>query len=134
VVHESAHEWWGNNITARDAADLWVHESFANYAENLYTECLTGDPSAGAEYVIGTRARIQNDRPIVGHYGVNDEGSGDKYYKGGNMLHTIRQLVDDDERWRQILRGLNETFRHRIVSRLETVSRVSLPRPAMNPA
>jgi aminopeptidase N len=116
IVHESAHEWWANNVTARDNADLWIHESFANYAENLFTECLTGDPRAGAEYVIGTRARIVNDRPIVGRYGVSDGGSGDKYYKGGNMLHTIRHLVDDDERWREVLRGLNREFRHQTVS------------------
>ncbi|MEJ2203490.1 MAG: M1 family metallopeptidase [Gemmatimonadota bacterium] len=115
IVHESAHEWWGNNITARDIADNWVHESFANYAENLYTECLTGTKEAGADYVIGTRSRITNDRPIVGTYGVNDGGGGDKYYKGGNLLHTIRQLVDDDEKWRGILRGLNDTNRHQIV-------------------
>jgi aminopeptidase N len=115
IVHESAHEWWGNNITAADIAENWVHESFANYAENLYTECLTGSKRAGAEYVIGTRARITNERPIVAPLGVGADGSGDMYYKGGNMLHTIRQLVNDDERWRQILRGLNEEFRHRIV-------------------
>jgi aminopeptidase N len=116
IVHESAHEWFGNSITAKDGADLWIHESFANYAENLYIECRTGSKEAGAEYVIGTRARIRNDRPIIGAYGVNDEGSGDKYYKGGNMLHTIRQLVDDDDAWRGILRGLNETFWHQTVT------------------
>jgi len=116
IVHESAHEWFGNSITAKDGADLWIHESFANYAENLYIECKTGSKEAGAEYVIGTRTRIQNDRPIIGAYGVNDEGSGDKYYKGGNMLHTIRQLVDDDDAWRGILRGLNATFWHQTVT------------------
>jgi len=116
VVHESAHEWWGNSITMKDQADMWVHEAFAAYAENLYTECLTGSKEAGADYVIGTRARIRNDRPIIGAYGVNDEGSGDMYYKGANMLHTIRQLVNDDHKWRMILRGLNATFRHETVT------------------
>jgi aminopeptidase N len=94
---------------------MWVHESFANYAENLYVECLTGSKEAGAEYVIGTRARIANDRPIVGAYGVHDQGSGDMYYKGGNLLHTVRQLIDDDARWREILRGLQRDFRHSTV-------------------
>lgn len=115
IVHESAHEWWGNNITAADIADNWVHESFANYAENLYTECLTGSKEAGAEYVIGTRAGIANQSPIVAPYGVQAGPPGDMYAKGGNMLHTIRQLVDDDEKWRRILRGLNEDFWHQIV-------------------
>ncbi|HEY2849730.1 MAG TPA: M1 family metallopeptidase [Gemmatimonadaceae bacterium] len=114
IVHESAHEWWGNSITDADDADMWIHESFANYAENLYTECQEGK-QAGAEYVIGTRRLVRNDIPIVGHYGVNDEGSGDKYYKGGNMLHTIRQIVNNDDKWRAILRGAQKTFRHQTI-------------------
>jgi aminopeptidase N len=114
IVHESAHEWFANNITAKDNADMWVHESFANYAENLYTECLFGK-EAGSEYVIGTRRGIRNDRPIIPPYGVNAQGSGDMYPKGGNLLHTIRQIVGDDEKWRGILRGLNQTFWHQTV-------------------
>ncbi len=114
IVHESAHEWFANNITAKDQADIWVHESFANYAENLYTECLFGRDS-GAAYVIGTRRGIRNDRPIIAPYGVNAGGSGDRYPKGGNLLHTIRQIVADDEKWRGILRGLNREFWHQTV-------------------
>lgn len=115
IVHEAAHEWWGNNVTMSDAADMWIHESFADYAEGLYTECQQG-PEAGAEYIIGKRAGISNDRPIVGIYGLNHEGSGDMYDKGGNMLHTIRHLVNDDARWRSVLRGINETFARQTVS------------------
>ena len=115
IVHESAHEWWGNNITDKDAADMWIHESFANYAEGIYEECRSGK-QAGARYIIGSRRNIQNDAPIVGTFGVNHEGSGDMYYKGGSMLHTIRQLIDNDEKWRGILRGLNKTFYHQTVS------------------
>jgi aminopeptidase N len=114
IVHESAHEWFGNNITAKDNADMWVHESFANYAEGLYTECLMGKDS-GAVYIRGNRNWIHNDRPIVPAYGVNAQGSGDMYPKGGNLLHTIRQIVGDDEQWRGILRGLNREFWHRTV-------------------
>jgi aminopeptidase N len=109
IVHESAHEWFGNNITSKDNADMWVHESFANYAEGLYTECLFGK-EAGADYIIGNRRGIRNDVPIIPAYGVNAQGSGDMYPKGGEMLHTIRQIVNDDEKWRGILRGLNKTF------------------------
>src|SRR5256886_12413510 len=111
IVHESAHEWFGNNITTKDLADMWVHESFANYAEGLYTECLFGK-QAGADYTIGTRRSIRNDRPIIPAYGVNDQGSGDMYPKGGNMLHTIRQIVDDDDKWRAILPGAQQTLLH----------------------
>jgi len=115
IVHESAHEWFGNSLTSADLADMWVHESFANYSENLYVEWLRGK-EAGAEYVIGTRKAIKNDVPIVPEFGLNREGSGDMYYKGGNMLHTIRQVINDDEKWREVLRGLNRAYRHQIVT------------------
>ena len=115
IIHESAHEWFANNITAKDNADMWVHESFATYAEGLYTECLHGK-DAGARYLVGIRRNIRNDRPIIPAYEVNDQGSGDMYPKGAAMLHTIRQVVDDDAKWREILRGLNRTFWHQTVT------------------
>jgi len=115
IVHETAHEWWGNNITMQDHADMWIHESFANYAEGIYTECQQGK-TAGAAYMIGVRIGIRNDRPIIPAYGVNAGGSGDMYPKGGTMLHMIRQIVDDDAKWRGILRGLNTTFRRQTVT------------------
>jgi aminopeptidase N len=114
IVHESGHEWFANNITYKDMADMWIHESFTNYSECLYTEYYYGK-EAGAAYVIGCRKLIRNDKPIIGVYNVNRSGSGDMYYKGGNMLHTIRQIVNDDEKWRSILRGLNQTFYHQTV-------------------
>jgi aminopeptidase N len=115
IVHESAHEWFGNNITSKDLADMWIHESFANYAETLFTEYYYGK-QAGTDYVMGVRKNIMNDKPIIAHYGVNEEGSGDMYYKGGNMIHTIRQIINDDEKFRNILRGLNRTFYHQTVT------------------
>jgi aminopeptidase N len=115
IIHESGHEWFANNITYKDIADMWVHESFTNYSENLYTEYYFGK-KAGAEYVIGTRKGIRNDKPIIGIYNVNQQGSGDMYSKGGNMLHTIRQIVNDDKKWRQILRDMNKTFYHQTVT------------------
>lgn len=115
IIHESGHEWFANNITYKDMADMWIHESFTNYSENLYTEYYHGK-EAGSAYVIGCRKLIRNDKPIIGEYDVNRSGSGDMYYKGGNMLHTIRQIVNDDEKWRGILRGLNQTFYHQTVN------------------
>ena len=115
IVHESGHEWFANNITNRDEADMWIHESFTAYSENLFVEYFWGK-EAGAAYCRGTRLNIRNDRPIQGIYGVNYSGSGDMYSKGANMLHTLRQIVDDDEKWRQILRGLNSTFYHQTVT------------------
>jgi len=115
IIHESAHEWFANNITYKDIADMWIHESFANYSESLYLEYYFGK-QAGQEYVIGTRERIQNDQPIIGTYGVNHSGSGDMYYKGGNMLNTLRMIVNDDDKWRQILRTMNARFYHQTVT------------------
>ena len=115
IVHESGHEWFANNITSKDIADMWIHESFTNYSETLFTDYWYGK-QAGNEYVIGSRKGIQNDIPIIGPYNVNQEGSGDMYPKGGNMLHTIRQVINDDEKFRQILKGLNKTFYHQTVT------------------
>ncbi len=114
IIHESGHEWFANNITYNDMADMWIHESFTNYSESLYTEFYFGKKAA-SEYIIGTRNGIRNQSPIIGYYNVNYEGSGDMYPKGGNMLHTMRQIVDNDEKWRYILRGLNKTFYHKTV-------------------
>jgi aminopeptidase N len=115
IIHESGHEWFANSITAKDVADMWIHEGFTNYSENLYLDYYFGK-KASSEYVIGTRKKILNDKPIIGHYNVDNEGSSDMYYKGGNILHMIRQLIDNDEKWRQILRGINKTFYHQIVT------------------
>jgi aminopeptidase N len=115
VIHESAHEWFGNSISTREPGDLWVHEAFATYAEGLYTEC-RHDRAAGAKYLIGLRQGIRNTGPIAGPRGVAGWYNSDMYFKGANVLHTIRQLVDDDGKWREILRGLSRTFRHRTVT------------------
>lgn len=115
VVHESGHEWFGNNITSKDIADMWIHESFTNYSEALFIESYYGKQAA-TDYVVGIRKKIQNDIPIIGPYNVNKEGSGDMYYKGANMVHMIRQLINNDEKFRSILRGLNKTFYHKTVT------------------
>jgi len=115
IIHEAGHEWFANNITNKDIADMWIHEGFTAYSENLFLDYYYGKESS-AKYVIGTRRIIQNDRPLIGNYNVNNEGSSDMYYKGANMLHTLRQLVDDDEKWRQILRKLNSNFYHQTVT------------------
>lgn len=115
IIHESGHEWFANNITAKDQADMWIHESFTNYSETLFTEKYMDKKSADI-YVQGIRKLIDNDIPIIGQYGVRNEGSGDMYPKGANMIHTIRQVINNDEKFRQILRGLNKDFYHQTVS------------------
>ena len=114
IIHEAGHEWFANNITYKDIADMWVHESFTTYSENLYLDYHYGKEAA-SEYVIGTRSSIANRSPIIGKYGVNKRGS-DLYSKGANILHTLRQITANDEKWRSILRGLNKEFYHQTVT------------------
>ncbi|MDH3528342.1 MAG: M1 family metallopeptidase [Acidobacteriota bacterium] len=125
IVHESGHEWFGNNVSMKDAADMWIHEGFTNYSENLFVEYHFSKKQA-EDYVIGTRRLIQNRSPIIGTYGVNNSGSGDMYYKGGNMLHTIRHVIDDDAKWLEILRGLNRDFWHETVRTEQIESYISM--------
>lgn len=115
IVHEAGHEWFANNITYKDMADMWIHESFTDYSESLFLDYHYGTEAAN-EYVIGLRKNIRNDRPIIGKYDVNYPGSGDMYYKGANMLHTLRQIINNDDKWRAILRGLNKEFYHQTVT------------------
>ncbi|HWZ34593.1 MAG TPA: M1 family aminopeptidase, partial [Mucilaginibacter sp.] len=115
IVHESGHEWFGNNITSKDLGDMWIHESFTDYSESLFIEH-TSTKLAGQQYVNGLRRTIRNDVPIVGPYNVNKEGSGDMYNKGSVILNMIRTIINDDEKWRNILRGLNKTFYHQTVT------------------
>lgn len=115
IVHEAGHEWFGNNISNKDVADMWIHEGFTSYAETLYTESLFGK-EAGSNYVIGTRSSIANEKPLIGEYGVNQEGPSDIYNKGANMIHTFRTWLNNDEKFRQILRGINQTFYHQTVT------------------
>ena len=124
IIHEAGHEWFANNITYKDVADMWIHESFTNYSESLFLDYHYGK-EAGQAYVRGTRMNIANDMPIIGTYGLNKRGSGDMYYKGGNLLNMIRQILQDDEKWRQILRSLNQKFYHQTVTTEEIETYIS---------
>ncbi|GGG51942.1 M1 family metallopeptidase [Epilithonimonas arachidiradicis] len=115
IIHETGHEWFANNITAKDQADMWIHESFTTYSETLFVDYVFGKAD-GNKYLQGLRGNIQNDKPIIGIYGIRNEGSGDMYPKGANMIHTIRQVINNDEKFRQILRGLNKDFYHQTVT------------------
>lgn len=118
VVHESGHEWFGNNVTANDVADNWIHEGFTSYSEVLFTECEFGK-EAGNDYAVGVRKTIDNDIPVIGKYGVHKEGSGDMYNKGSQVVHMIRQIMDDDDEFRGLLRDINASFYHKTVSTKE---------------
>ncbi|MBK8712191.1 MAG: M1 family metallopeptidase [Niastella sp.] len=124
IVHESGHEWFGNNITSKDIADMWIHEGFTNYSETLFTDFYYGT-AAGNAYNIGCRKNIRNDVPIIGPYGVNKEGSGDMYYKASAMIHTIRQIIHNDKKFRAMLNGLNRDFYHQTVTTAQIESYIN---------
>lgn len=124
VVHESGHEWFGNNITAKDLADMWIHESFTNYSEALFIDYYYGKEASQA-YVNGNRVSIQNDKPLQGPFHVNKEGSSDMYNKGGVIHNMIRTIVNNDEKWREILRGLNKKFQHSTVDYNDIVNYIN---------
>jgi aminopeptidase N len=124
IVHESGHEWFGNSITTKDLADMWVHEGFTNYSETLYTEWLDGK-QAGNEYNYGSRKNISNDKTVIGIYGVNEEGSGDMYAKGSSLIHIIRNAINDDVKFRNIMRGLNQKYYHQNVTTQDVENYIS---------
>jgi aminopeptidase N len=124
VIHESGHEWFGNNITSKDIADMWIHESFTTYSESLFAESQFGRQAA-QELIHGQRRNLRNDEPIIGPYGVNREGSGDMYEKGANLLNMVRTAINDDQKWRQILRGLNQQFYHQTVTTAQIVGYIN---------
>lgn len=124
IIHESGHEWFGNNITTKDLADMWVHEGFTNYSETLFVDYHFGETAAN-EYNYGIRKGIKNDQPIIPVYNVNAQGSGDMYPKGGNLLHSIRHSLNNDLLFRGIMRGLNNRFYHQTVTSADVENYIS---------
>lgn len=125
IVHETAHEWWGNNVTATDPGNMWIHEAFATYAESLLAEELYGKEAA-LEYLKKQKLRILNQAPIAGPLGVNyhNHPDTDQYFKGAWMLHTIRNIVNNDTLWFNCLRKLQQTFRYKTVTRNEFIAEI----------
>ncbi|HTD87636.1 MAG TPA: M1 family aminopeptidase, partial [Candidatus Binatia bacterium] len=115
IIHESAHEWWGNSVTMNDIADMWIHESFGAYAESLFVEDQYGHAEA-IRYINGKKGNVRNDRPIIAKYGYYQRSAGDMYDKGQLILNTLRSVLNDDAMWFSILRGLQDKFRYRNTS------------------
>jgi aminopeptidase N len=115
IIHETAHEWWGNNVTSYDIADMWIHEGFGQYSEVVYLEELYGRESA-TKYLNGIKKGIENKEPVIGPYGVNKEGSGDMYPKGALFLNTLRNYINDDKIWWDIIKSIQTEYRHANIS------------------
>ncbi len=115
TIHETGHEWFGNSITSMDIADMWIHEGFTTYSETVFIECIKGYDDA-MKYINGQAKNVRNDKPIIGQYGVNNEGSGDMYYKGSLLLNTLRHIIGDDEKWWKMVYDYTETFKKKIIT------------------
>ena len=114
IIHESGHEWFGNSITSKDIADMWIHEGFTTYSESVFVECQYGYEK-GQIYINGMQNRVRNDRPILGKFDVNNEGSGDMYPKGALLLNTLRHVINNDTLWWKMLYKYATTFKHKII-------------------
>ncbi|MNJ98057.1 Aminopeptidase N [compost metagenome] len=119
TIHETGHEWFGNSITSKDVADMWIHEGFTTYSESVFIECQYGYDKA-MQYITGQQLRVINNKPIIGIFGVNKEGSGDMYYKGALLLNTLRHIVNNDDKWWKMLLKYSETYKKQIID-TETV-------------
>jgi len=124
IIHETGHEWWGNNVSMKDLADMWIHEGFCTYSESIYVECLYGNETA-LDYINASKRSISNDRPIIGLYNVNSEGSGDMYQKGAVFLNTLRYQVNNDPLWWNIILGIQKDFAKQTVTTAQIENYIS---------
>ncbi|MDA9329171.1 M1 family aminopeptidase, partial [Flavobacteriales bacterium] len=120
IIHESGHEYWGNSVSMQDLADMWIHESFCTYTESLYAERMYGKEVA-INYLKSQRIRMSHDEPIVGEFGINQEGSGDMYNKGAWMLHTVRNVVANDSLWFKVIKAFALEFKLRSTNSKEVL-------------
>ncbi|MDO1445123.1 M1 family metallopeptidase [Rhodocytophaga aerolata] len=124
IIHESGHEYWGNSVSAQDHADMWIHESFCTYTEGLYIECMQNKESA-AQYIVGLRQSIENKEPIIAPLHVNASGSGDMYMKGANVLHTLRNAINNDKLWFELIYGIAQEFKMKNTNTEEIVQYIN---------
>ncbi len=112
IIHESAHEWFGNSITAADTSDEWIHEGWGTYAEAVYVEYMFGYEDA-IKYINGYKSKVRNQQPVISQPGVNSTPPQDKYFKGALFINTLRSVVNDDGRWWRLLRDFYNHFKYR---------------------
>ncbi|HEX5216165.1 MAG TPA: M1 family metallopeptidase [Vicinamibacterales bacterium] len=112
VIHESAHEWFGNAITAADVSDMWIHEGWATYLENLYVEHVFGYDDA-LKYVNAYKSKVQNRTPIITPRGIHRTPPQDMYFKGALFINTLRNVVNDDAKWWRLLREMFKEFEYK---------------------
>ena len=124
VIHESAHEWFGNAVSAADVSDMWIHEGWATYLECLYVEYTFGHDDY-VKYTNGYKSHVQNREPIITFPGLHREPPQDMYFKGALMLHTLRSVIDDDAKWTALLHDLYQEFKYKNIGTTDVVGFVN---------
>jgi aminopeptidase N len=121
IIHESGHEWFGNSITSKDIADMWIHEGFTCYTESVFLECQFGKQVA-ENYINGLKSKVENKYPIIGKYGVaNESPTTDMYFKGSLFINTLRNILNDDNKWWAFLKEYSLKFRHQIIENKDVI-------------
>jgi aminopeptidase N len=121
IVHESAHEWFGNAVSAADVSDMWIQEGWATYLEAMYVEKVFGADDA-LKYINGYKSKVQNRQPIITARGVHRSPPQDMYFKGALFLHTLRNVVGDDAQWWRLVRATYDRFKYRNIMTEELVA------------
>lgn len=114
IVHESAHEWFGNSITARDRSDMWIHEGWANYCESVFVEYMWGKADA-IKYLNTGKENVKNAEPVICEEGTVCWPPVDQYKKGGLFLNTVRSVIDDDREWFALLHDYYQHFKYQTI-------------------
>ena len=123
IVHESAHEWFGNAVSAADVADMWIQEGWATYLEAMYVEHVFGYHDA-LKYINGYKSKVQNRTPIITERGVHRTPPQDQYFKGALFLHTLRNAIGD-QRWWPLVRAIYDQFKYRNIMTEELLAFVN---------
>jgi aminopeptidase N len=120
IVHESAHEWFGNSITARDRSDMWIHEGWANYCESLFVEFMWGKQD-GLTYLNTGKGGVKNAAPVIAEEGIFATPPGDQYKKGALFLNTLRSVINDDAVWFKLLHDYYQHFKYQTMMTTDMV-------------
>jgi dipeptidyl-peptidase-4 len=120
IIHESAHEWFGNSVTASDVADEWIHEGWATYMEAMYVEHMFGHEDM-LKYINAYKSKVRNREPVITPRGINRTPSQDMYFKGALFIHTLRSIVGDDARWAKLLHDLYQHFKYQDITTQDMV-------------
>lgn len=117
LLHEFAHEWWGNSVSCTDNAELWIHEAFATYAEVLFIEDHYGYES-GQIYLQSLKPKTVPENPVIGKFGVNHVHYNiwPMYDKGAYFLNTLRKMIADDPLWFELLREIQSKFKYQLIT------------------